>query len=134
MANRLVVHFLDGTILKGNGYDFSPDRPTFHLSPLKATRLDEVVIVRLKQIKAVFFVKNFDGNPYYQERREFLESDVAYGRKIEVTCQDGEILVGTTTGYDTEERHGFFIVPVDRQSNNIRVFVASSAVREIREL
>jgi len=50
--------------------------------------------------------------------------------KVRVIFFDGEILVGTTHGY-TPEREGFFIAPLERDSNNLRIFVISSAVKTV---
>jgi hypothetical protein len=52
---------------------------------------------------------------------------------MEVTCKDGEVIVGTTTGYDPK-RPGFFLFPIDPSANNERVFVVTSAVRTARFL
>jgi hypothetical protein len=52
---------------------------------------------------------------------------------MEVTCLDGEVIVGTTTGYDPK-RLGFFLFPIDPSSNNIRVFMVTSAVATARFL
>jgi len=53
------------------------------------------------------------------------------GRLIEVTFKDGEVLVGSTTGYDPK-RPGFFFFPIDPKSNNIKAYILSSAVRGVR--
>lgn len=50
-----------------------------------------------------------------------------------MTFKDGEVLVGLTLGYDPN-RLGFFVIPVDTQSNNLRVFVVSSAMSKFRFL
>jgi len=50
--------------------------------------------------------------------------------KVRITFFDGEILAGTTQGY-TPEREGFFVVPLERGSNNLRIFVVSSAVKKV---
>ena len=55
------------------------------------------------------------------------------GKKIEATFKDGEVLVGTTTGYDTQ-RAGFFLFPADDKTNNTRTFVAAAAVKNVRFL
>lgn len=38
--------------------------------------------------------------------------------------------MGTTQGY-TLEREGFFIVPLEEDSNNLRIFVISKAVKDV---
>jgi hypothetical protein len=50
--------------------------------------------------------------------------------KANITFFDAEKLTGTTQGY-THEREGFFVVPLERDSNNLRIFVVSSAVKKI---
>jgi hypothetical protein len=50
--------------------------------------------------------------------------------KVRIIFFDGEILAGTTHGY-TPEREGFFIVPLEKDSNNLRIFVVSSAVKKV---
>jgi hypothetical protein len=52
---------------------------------------------------------------------------------VEVTFADGEILVGSTMGYDPN-RQGFFLFPVDPKSNNMRVYAVCSAVKQVRNL
>jgi hypothetical protein len=52
---------------------------------------------------------------------------------VEVTFIDGEVLVGSTLGYDPKQQ-GFFIFPADPKSNNIRVYVVSSAAEKVRYL
>jgi len=52
------------------------------------------------------------------------------GRRIRAAFKDGEVLVGTTTGYQSN-RPGFFIVPADAGSNNERCYVVSAATKEI---
>jgi hypothetical protein len=55
------------------------------------------------------------------------------GRLMEVTCLDGEVIVGTTTGYDPK-RLGFFLFPIDTSSNNVRIFMVASTVVTARFL
>jgi hypothetical protein len=80
-------------------------------------------------LKALFFVREFSGNPARVDRKDF--QGAAHGRKVEVTFHDGEILVGTTLGFRGAE-HPFFVHPADSGSNNLRVFVAPAATKQIR--
>jgi hypothetical protein len=43
------------------------------------------------------------------------------------------VMIGSTIGYDPK-RTGFFLTPADLESNNLRVFVVSSAVKGVRFL
>ena len=44
--------------------------------------------------------------------------------------RDSEVITGYTFGYDPG-RSGFFVMPTDEASNNERIFVVRSAVREV---
>jgi len=63
----------------------------------------------VKELKAVFFVKDFTGNPGYNERKDFAGNQQSVGRKMEVTFSDGEVLVGSTMGHDPK-RPGFSFI------------------------
>jgi hypothetical protein len=110
--------------------DFFPNKDRFHLHS-DTTTPGEPAEVLIRDLKAVFFVKNFDGNPDYNERKEYSNGDKAQGRKVEILFVDGEKLVGSTLGYDPN-RLGFFLFPVDPESNNIRVFAVTAAVKSVR--
>ena len=87
----------------------------------------------MNDLKAIFMVLDFDGHPPYKERKKYVEGEKPSGQKVEVTFIDGEVLVGSTLGYDLK-RQGFFISPADPKSNNIRVYVVSTFVEKVRYL
>ena len=87
----------------------------------------------MKDLKAVFFVRDFVGDSLYDERKYFVEGEHPPGRKVQVTFPDGEMLVGSTVGYD-RQRQGFFVIPADPQSNNRSIFVLSAAATSVRFL
>ena len=129
---KVVARYIDGKRVKGLSQDFFPNKDRFHVSPADKPS-GEAVEILLKDLKAVFFVRDFAGNYQYDERKEYIQGDKPSGRKIEVTFKDGEVLVGTTLGYDPN-RPGFFLFPADPKSNNIRVFAVTTAVRKVRYL
>ena len=129
---KVVVRYLNGKVLKGFTQDFLPNKDRFHLHPADKSS-GESLEVLTKDLKAIFFVQDFAGNPKYDERKKYMEAEKPQGRKVEVTFVDGEILVGSTLGYDPK-RPGFFLFPVDPKSNNIRVFAISPAVKNVRYL
>ena len=130
IQNRIVVRYRDGRILKGYTGDFLPTKAAFHLTPLDAPAGTKPTLVQVAELKAVFFVKDLVGNPAHRERLEFRADKPAVGRKIRVVFNDGEILVGTTQGYDPT-RAGFFVVPADAESNNERCFVVGRAAAKV---
>ena len=89
--------------------------------------------IRLGQVKAVFFVKDFIGNREYDERKEFNGSSPMIGKKIQVTFNDGEVLTGRAEIY-MPNRKGFMFFPADPKSNTEKVFVVNSSVKEVKFL
>jgi hypothetical protein len=127
---RVVVRYAEGQTLKGYTQDFHPSRSHFNFRSTPAGLSDGTVVVPLVRLKAVFFVRDFDGNPDYVERKD-LGCDPQRGRRIEVTLNDDEVIVGTTLNYRSDGQ-GFFVTPVDPNANNIRVFVVANSVRQVR--
>ncbi len=120
--NKVVVKFINGTIMKGHTNDFLPHKKRFHLGQLNG----EIIEVDVDQLKAIFFVKDHEGDKNYI--KSYNETVPGGGRKIKVTFFDGECITGYTHGYSSD-RHGFFITPADLKDNNSRIFVViSSAV------
>jgi hypothetical protein len=130
---KIVIRFADGRIEKGYSQDFFPHKPVFHLFKNLSKGAANHKEIHVADLKAVFFVKTFAGNPDYKERKRFIEGDTAQGRKAEVAFVDGELLQGSVLGYDPKGP-GFFLFPSDPKSNNQRVFVINSAVKNFRYL
>lgn len=128
--NKVVVHALSGRLLKGTTQDFFPNRPTFHVNPSDGGQPLEV---RSKQLKAVFFVRDFAGNANRRDVRGFLSSpgETAQGKKLAVRFKDGEFLCGYSLSY-SPDRDGFFMFPADPGSNNLRVYVLTAATAEVK--
>jgi hypothetical protein len=123
-ANKVVLKFKDHNLMKGNTADFMPNKKNFHLHCLNG----EIKEINIEDLKAIFFVKDFDGDKNYNY--EYNELIPGAGRKINVKFLDGENLLGYTLGY-SKERSGFFMTPADQKGNNKRIFVVSSATEKI---
>lgn len=130
--NNVVVHYKDGTIVKGYTHDFLPERPIFHLHVQRGTEAGKVREIKTQDLKAVFFTKTYEGNKEYQEKKRFEEIGEArfHGIKIKVQFKDGEIIRGISLGYNKMKK-GFFIVPLDPLSNNERIYVVADAAANI---
>jgi len=126
---KIVVRHADGQIVKGYSQDFHPSRPQFSLWPSINATPKERNIVAVARLKAVFFVRNFKGNPKYQESKAF--GTHGQGRRVEVTFADGEVVIGTTLNYRPDTQ-GFFVSPADPSSNNTRIFVVTKSLRRVR--
>ena len=131
VPNKIVARYFDGRVVKGFSVDFLPTKHTFHLTPADAPPQSKPLEVRLSDLKAIFFVKDLAGKPQpYTRRQEFEAGKPPIGRKIRIVFKDGELLVGTTQGYDST-RPGFFVVPADGESNNERIFVVRGATQQV---
>ena len=130
---KVVVRYADGRTVKGTTADFVPAKDLFHLTDPAAQPGARPLEVRTADLKAVFFVKDLAGDPQHQERNEFDPARPAVGRHLRVEFSDGEVLVGTTQGYQPN-RPGFFMEPADPGSNIERCYVPVAATREIRFL
>jgi len=129
-ATRVVARFSDGKVLKGTTQDFFPNRPSFHLLPADGSAAIEI---RCKQLKALFFVKTFEGDRRRKDVRGFISApaETAQGKKIAVRFKDGEIICGYSLSY-TSDREGFFIFPADGGSNNLRAYVLTVGTTEVK--
>ncbi len=131
-AVKVLARYVNGAVVTGFTYDFSASKERFHVSA-STTLAGKRVEVLLKDLKAVFFFRDFEENRQYRQRKGSLEGERHVGRNVEVTFQDGEALVGSTLGYGGS-RTGFFLFPADARTYTLRVFVLSKAVRTLRYL
>jgi hypothetical protein len=130
-AIKVVVACLDGRRLKGFVFNFSPARDTFRLFPDEISSHTAGADIKLTDVKAIFFVKEFGGHPEHHDHYELKPG--THGRKLEVTFNDGEKILGTTEAYNPKAL-GFFIFPADPEANNSRVFVVNKCVVEVKPL
>jgi hypothetical protein len=130
---RIIAGYKDGRRVKGTTSNFNPNGTKFHLSPAGADPSTAPDIIKISELKAIFFVKDFEGNSSYHERKTFGPDSTAYGPKLEVIFQDGEQIQGASANYISDAL-GFFLAPADPNSNNDRIFVVNDAVKEIRKL
>jgi len=129
--NRAVVAYRDGKRLKGYILNFSALKEKFRLFSGEPGQQQSGVDVPLNELKAIFFVKNFEGDASYNETR--TAEAPKHRRRLVVTFGDGEELPGTTEAYN-KEKLGFFMFPLDDKSNNLRIFVINRNVRSVKML
>ena len=129
MLQKVVAHFIDHSVIKGTSADVDPKRPLCHVH----TPAREVVEVDLRQVKALFFVKDLDGKPSYEETQAASAGDqrLRGSRQVEVAFADGERLGGLMNRYPPN-RPFFFVLPMDPESNNIRILVNRDALAELK--
>jgi hypothetical protein len=125
--HRVVVRYGDGRLLKGYSREFTVSSTVLQVWPSPKAPPATVISVPLAHLKAVFFVRDFNGDPVHVEG---IAAARSHGRIIAVTFLDGETIVGTTLNYNPDAI-GFFVRPVE-ENNNARVFVASRAIRHVQ--
>jgi len=84
--------------------------------------------IKVADLKGVFFVKTFEGNPARHERTDLERAGM--GKRIQVNFKDGEVLIGYTSGY-SPGRVGFFVFPADRESHTEKIFVVTDATTNV---
>lgn len=127
--NRAVVAFLDGRRLKGYLFNFSALKEGFRLFPDGPAGQLSGSDILFRDLKAIFFVKDFAGNPEYTSTSG--ADAPKHGRKVVVIFRDGEELSGATEAYNPQKL-GFFVFPQDENGNNLRVFVVNRNVRQVK--
>ena len=66
MRSKLVVHYVDGRLIRGWSPDLFPNKPTFHVTDWETNESCEV---QLADLKGVFYVKTYNGTPERLHRR-----------------------------------------------------------------
>ncbi len=127
--NRIVVRFKTGRMLKGYAHDFKQMMEAFHLVDVNGGIHD----IKCADLKAIFFVRTFEGRKEYVEKTRFNQVDTSAlkGLKMKLTFADGELIRGFSLGYG-KDRKGFYLIPIDPESNNERIYVIADAVREVK--
>ena len=122
--DKVVVRFLNSTVMKGQTNNFHPDQTTFHLVTLDGL----IKKINMEEVKAIFFVHYYEGEGSRMDH--YNDMIAGSGRIIKVTFIDGERIIGFVQDYSPESK-GFFIVPTDPENNNKRVFVLRSSIAGI---
>jgi small nuclear ribonucleoprotein (snRNP)-like protein len=142
-AEKVVLHLVGGRIFKGTLTFFDPASPTVRL---RLSQDSDLMEISTAETKAIFYVKKFEGNRQYNEKKKFGIVKTR-GKRVMIRFKDGEILVGYVDRYFSEkekggslaifsdlQKKGFFLYPADPQSNNTKVFVVTSSLMDARQL
>jgi hypothetical protein len=133
---RAVLRFLDARVVKGYLQSFSPTDTTVEVDEDGTSRTVQAAV---SELKAIFFVKTFEGDSAYAEKKSFRGKPFR-GKKAYVRFKDGESMIGYIEGGTAWERGffldgkkgtGFFLLPTDEDCNNIRTFVVTSAIDDV---
>jgi hypothetical protein len=136
---KVVAHKKTGQIVKGYaelampldaygnpGHSAISFPSSVNLDPADHTK---PVTIPTDTLKALFFVKSFDGDPSYAETKFFNPEPNIEGLWVHLTFHDGEVTEGIVhNGLELLNDPGFLMKPPDPQSNNNAVYVMKSAL------
>jgi Family of unknown function (DUF6982) len=126
---KVVLRKLNGESVKGHvtlGTGFGLEG--VELMDVDGRRL----VVPLAEIKGVYFVREFDGKQERPERKTFLSRPKMNGLWIRMGFKDGEVLDGLISESLLDiEPEGFYVIPPDVFSNNLRIFVPRAALASL---
>ncbi len=129
---KVVLRQLDGVVVKGYV------DPGGFLGPEGVEVLDReghLIVISLKAIKGIFFVRDFDGDSSRQERKVFSSRPRMSGVWIRMRFKDEEVLEGLMANdLLAVEPSGFMVTPPDFYSNNLRVFAPRTALVSVEVL
>jgi hypothetical protein len=135
---KVVLRFNTGKILKGYIEDFSAYTD---IVLIQDAQTDEEHKIPIIELKAIFFVKTFEGDRSRRDKKLYGISQNV-GRKVYIRFNDSESMMGFLEGDIPWEKgfhlskpasalKGFFLIPVDVESNNKKVFVVNSSIKDI---
>lgn len=136
MGDRAVKGFLEigtGDTLDALLQNASAPPPAL----LRVRRLDDSKIeeIPIEHTKAVFYVKDFDGDLDHRDLRFYRGAPILHGVWVRLEFYDGEVMEGlvhNTLRFLVDP--GIFIRPTDPKSNNRLVYVVKSCLKECRIL
>jgi hypothetical protein len=123
----LVVRYRDGRTVRGVCYALNIREVGFKLDMVdeRGGSLGTMEDVAFRDIKAVFFVRSFDGK---FDKSAVSEEWSPEGRELVIQFEDGEILRAFAwKKYDGRDPR-YYVIPEDRKSNNISILVEAAAV------
>jgi small nuclear ribonucleoprotein (snRNP)-like protein len=114
---KVVIRFLNGRLLKGQLREFSIESQKIVLDDFdKGVRQT----ISVDELKAIFFVRSFEGHSEYREIKKYITSQ-REGRKIFIKFKDGESMVGYLQG-DIPWNKGFFLSKPDEKKQDFFLY------------
>ncbi len=127
---KLVVRTQKGEIFYGVSYDLNRKMPGFHLDVqnVHGESQNRTINIAFQDIKAVFYVKSFDGH-FIAEN--FESPPMSGERPVAIMFNDGEVIIGRPVHHQWKEEARFYLWPEDQGGNNMMILVERSAVSSI---
>ncbi len=95
----------------------------------------QVVFLPYKDVKGVYFVRDFDGDREHLERKVFTSRPKLEGLWLRMKFKDDEILDGILpNNLLLISDKGFTVIPPDPYANNQRIYVPKTSLAELTVL
>lgn len=142
---KVVAHLRDHKLIKG----YTDAVPVSNLETLvkgEPVALPRIIAVRpaksrqkvsfpLASLKALFFVKSFEGHSEYREIKFFQTHPPIEGLWVRLKFYDNEFTEGVVrNSLDHLVNAGFFLKPPDPESNNEIIYVVKASLVEFQVL
>jgi hypothetical protein len=97
-------------------------------------RTAEVNLIPYDQVKAIYFVREFEGDPQ-DDKKFFASRPKVDGLWVRLAFRDGESLEGVLpNNLLLMDEHGLTLTPPEANSNTHRVFVPRAALSDLKVL
>ncbi len=127
-GRKLEVRFRDGKIVKGTTYKLDTQSLGFYLVPVEPTEEEERMNIYFSDIKAIYFVRDFEGKSAPAEAGNQYSVE---GQDVRVAFPGGEIIEGRTLHRFDPTCERFFMVPKEGDTNIISILIEMSALKGI---
>ncbi len=134
-SQKVILRLVNGKMLKGFIRDLKLDGDHLYIEDETSHQFK----VRTKELKAIFYVRRFEGDRTYQEKKTFSGTR-PNSKRIFIHFKDGESMMGFIEGdipwergyfLESMKEKAFTVIPVDEESNNIKILVFTSAVKDV---
>ncbi len=138
---KVVAHRKSGQLIKGfaeldvsvNEVGVPQSAPVFKSLTIHSSISGRSVSVPFDSLKALFFVKTFEGDQAYAETKFFNPAPKIGGLWVHLSFADNETTEGIiSNGLPFVTEPGFLMKPPDPHSNNYAIYVMKAALSSFR--
>jgi len=144
-TSKVIARLRDGNLVRGFLDRPGGEDPTTFLERVAGTypaevtirvaESDETLTIPLDSLKALFFVRSFEGHKEHREVKFFDKNPPIKGLWVRVQFFDKESLEGIIqNGIEFLVNPGFLLKPPDPAGNNTSLYVVKSSLADFRVL
>jgi len=123
--HKLVIQTKAGSVVRGYLKSQSLARGKLYVTTLES----QDIAVDVEKLKAIFFVRDFDGDKKYFEQKLLEEEPERKGLRVRIRFEDNETMEGVTdNSLELIQSPGFFFWPADAGANNALIYIVKSAL------